>query len=272
MLKKYARENNNHYNCEDCDYTTHKKSSWTQHIKSKKHRNANNANEKYAPNNYISINTSNTIEMTCIQCNKLYKHQSSLSRHKKMCPSRDNIVLSKREYDMILKNTELKGELNSIKNNINIQVHLQEKFPTAINFSQLIHDIPISMKDLEYTSEYGYVEWVSNIILQAVEKCKETYRPIHHILNHPDKSQVGCYIKEQGTWSKDIDGCIFNKGIVNLTHKQFVSLKNWEVDNPKWIQTDTGQQQYNNLVYQIVSNLTQTDLKIQKCVYDRLSL
>lgn len=57
------------YNCEICEYTTKKKSSYDNHMKSKKHINKVNGIEK--PTIY-----------KCVECDKTFKHQSAYSRHK----------------------------------------------------------------------------------------------------------------------------------------------------------------------------------------------
>ena len=40
MLKKYAQNKTERFNCESCDYQTSKKSSWNQHLATRKHMNA----------------------------------------------------------------------------------------------------------------------------------------------------------------------------------------------------------------------------------------
>ena len=55
MLKKYAQNKTERFHCESCDYKTSKKSSWNQHLATRKHMNATkcyinatNAIQKYA--------------------------------------------------------------------------------------------------------------------------------------------------------------------------------------------------------------------------------
>ncbi len=296
MLKKNAQKNDERFHCSHCDYSTSKKSSWNQHLATRKHINATNAifnainaTEKYAQEIMTNI---------CSGCGKKYKHASSLYRHKKICSkyaqteNEEIITMTKKEYNLALENQELKGKLNAYETNIlpnavttainssinshntqniNIQLHLQEKFSSAINFSQLIEDINVSLKELQYTSEHGYIQGVSNIMIKAVKDCDESSRPIHHVPNHPDKTQEGLYIRDCDEWSKDIDGK-FEKGIDSITQKHIDALKEWEQNNPNWYNTESGQEKYNSMVAQITTGVANTREKIKKLIANQVKL
>ena len=314
MLGKYAPKNGEQYYCKYCDYTTCKRSSWNQHLATRKHSNATNAifnatnaTKKYAQESSLP---------KCNACGKCYKHFSSLYRHKKICSKyalflennendennennennendeNEIITMTKKEFNLAMENRELKGKITAYETgilpdavttaitsninsnntqNINIQLHLQEKFSSAINFSQLIEDISVSLKELQYTSEHGYLEGVSNIMIKAVNDCDENSRPIHHIPNHPDKTQQGLYIKDCDEWSKDVDGK-FEKGIDSITQKHIDALKDWEVANPGWYNTDGGQQTYNSMVAEITNGVAKTREKIKKLITRQVHL
>ena len=295
MPQKYAQSPSNSFYCEHCDYLTCKKSSWNQHLGTRKHCNATNAT-----NNATNATKKNALDFNLLECNicgKTYKHSSSLYRHKKICQknalsNNEIITMTKQEYNLALENQELKGKITAYESNIlpnavttainssinsnntqniNIQLHLQEKFSSAINFSQLIEDISVSLKELQYTSEHGYIQGVSNIMIQAVKECDENSRPIHHIPSHPDKNQEGLYIKDCDEWSKDVDGK-FEKGIDSITQKHIDALKEWEMENPSWYNTEDGQQKYNEMVSQITSGVSNTREKIKKLISKQVNL
>ena len=113
MLNKYAQNKTERFNCEQCDYQTSKKSSWNQHLATRKHMNATkcyinatNAIQKYAHD---------LSDITCSVCGKEYKHYSSLYRHKKICSeyapvkthNNELITMTKNEYELALENREL---------------------------------------------------------------------------------------------------------------------------------------------------------------------
>ena len=298
MLKKYAQKKDERFSCSCCDYSTSKKSSWNQHLATRKHMNATNAilNATNAIQKYAHINN----DLSCSECGKQYKHLSSLYRHKKICSkyaqqktgNNELITMTKTEYKLALENRELKGKLDLYESttlpnmvntaingninsnntqNINIQLHLNERFSSAVNFSQFCEDIKVSLKELQYTSEHGYIEGVSNIMIKAVQDIETNNRPIHHVPNHPDKTQQGLYIKECDEWSKDIDGK-FEKGIDSITQKHIDALKEWEEDNPGWFNTDSGQEKYNSMVAEITNGVAKTREKIKKLISTQVKL
>ena len=65
------------FHCKNCDYTTSKKSQWTRHVSTAKHKNAINA-----INDAIQKSSK---ENKCKVCNRVFKHLSSLYRHQKIC-------------------------------------------------------------------------------------------------------------------------------------------------------------------------------------------
>ena len=64
------------YYCEKCDYGTSKKSSYTSHNLSAKHKTAMDINE---------ILPKFCSEFVCKNCDKIYKDNSGLWRHSKKC-------------------------------------------------------------------------------------------------------------------------------------------------------------------------------------------
>lgn len=70
------------FNCNKCDYSTYKKSSWNKHIKTKKHKkNIAIAKKK----GRRRTNLPKDKKFKCIYCEKSYSHRSTLSTHKKTC-------------------------------------------------------------------------------------------------------------------------------------------------------------------------------------------
>ena len=129
VIKKTFR-----FNCEKCNYNTCKKSSWINHLQTKKHNdNGQNKNDnkcicgkKYTNRHNLSrhkktckiINNTENNEETlkmdkkmfqmpknahfCLSCGKSYKFQSSLSKHKKNC----YVIQYDNEDDSQISNTQ----------------------------------------------------------------------------------------------------------------------------------------------------------------------
>ena len=97
--------------CEKCDYATSKKSSYIDHLNSKKH------NKSIISNEILPIFCHTFI---CTNCNKKYKDNSGLWRHKKTCLSnKEEIIKSTQNtgitpemfYDLLNQNNELTKQL-----------------------------------------------------------------------------------------------------------------------------------------------------------------
>ena len=75
-MKKVPEKVPKIFYCKKCDYTTSRKSQWTRHKMTAKHKNGNNGNDD---GNEKSSN------FFCENCGNIYRHKSGLSRHLKTC-------------------------------------------------------------------------------------------------------------------------------------------------------------------------------------------
>ena len=66
------------FTCKICDYITSNKKDFKKHILTRKHKNK-------AKNPQNDNKKSPSVEFVCEFCNKIYKHRSGLSRHRKNC-------------------------------------------------------------------------------------------------------------------------------------------------------------------------------------------
>ena len=68
------------FECKICDYITYKIGNWNRHISTHKHKRLIMANKTSQKNEQH-----NESEFMCENCGKMYKHSSSLCKHKKKC-------------------------------------------------------------------------------------------------------------------------------------------------------------------------------------------
>jgi uncharacterized C2H2 Zn-finger protein len=136
MSTKSTIKNENKYSCEKCDYFTSKKTDYSRHILTDKHkRNVLST----SVNNYSTIEN----DFTCDICNKKYKERTGLWRHKNKgkCKNdniikNDNIRVDKlHDKDQLIimlikENTEFKnimiGKQNMMLEQQNIMIKLIE--------------------------------------------------------------------------------------------------------------------------------------------------
>ena len=183
MITKSCKKVAKKFLCQKCNYSTSRKSSWDKHILTAKHLN----------DNKMVTNGNKFVEFFCEHCGKGYKYKSGLSRHKKKCMAietnfvdtsckklqQQNKLLETVEK-LIEQNTELSKRVGNNNNNkISINVFLNEKCKDAMNLADFVDNIKVSLDDIQYTKEHGYVKGISNIFVKHLTDMNVTERPIH---------------------------------------------------------------------------------------------
>ena len=94
------------FNCISCDFECSKRSDYDRHILTRKHINANDANKK--------------AEAICNKCSLVFKHASSLSRHRKTCNEKNKIIQQEQNISFVIdeiKDTDnVKNEMKTLTN------------------------------------------------------------------------------------------------------------------------------------------------------------
>jgi len=257
MAKKMAKneksrvKNDNDWKCQICEKIFVHQSSLCKHM-SKKHVNkkmakfSQNGKKRVKNGKFFSQNRS----WECIYCKVSYKHQSGLSRHKKKCEGHIKAQLEKelkkeskdemihQLLDMLktqkqVNNTNCHNTTNNINNKININLYLNEDCKNAINLTDFVERIKVSLTDVLKTKNLGYIDGVSQILIKNLENIPQKERPVQC----RDVTPLEYYIKDDNKWSKN--GTI-DSAIGKITKKQAERLKEWTIENPKWSETEEG--------------------------------
>ena len=150
---------------------------------------------------------------------------------------------------------------NNVQNNrFNINVFLNERCKDAINMSDFIKSIQVSLQQLDFTKQNGIVDGLSNVIIENMSKLDLYQRPIHCT----DIKRESLYIKDDDTWEKDVNKEKIKKVIKDISTKQFCALSNWTKENPDFQNNELKQNYYTHTLVAIANNKEHNEDKIIK--------
>ena len=242
------------YCCEICDYNTSRKSSFNKHNLSAKH--INRTISKKLEQKICEPNTYN-----CKNCNKVYKARNSLWYHEQNCKPLDNELLPAADADLkilvidliksnqilqqqmieVCKNgintTNINNNNNNHSNNktFNLNFFLNEQCKDAMNIMDFVDTIQLKISDMERIGELGYVEGISNIIMENLNEMDIYKRPIHC----SDAKREIMHIKDNNVWAKDTaNNDKMRKAIKHITWLNSKLLFAWAADHPGVVYSD----------------------------------
>jgi hypothetical protein len=216
--------NENIHVCLICNYTCSKKSNYNVHLKSNKHI----QNEKLQD---IDKKETKIEEFKNEVISTLITQFSSIldENHKSVLAEQTKLMIEQHKMNKMITDIANKPT-NSITNNnnnnqtnnqqFNLNMFLNETCKDAMNLSDFIENMHVSMEDMEKTGEIGFVKGMSRIImnnLNAIDVCK---RPIHC----SDAKRETLYVKNNGVWEKETDErkktkeIIYRVSRLNLKH------------------------------------------------------
>uniref|UniRef100_A0A6C0F8U2 C2H2-type domain-containing protein n=1 Tax=viral metagenome TaxID=1070528 RepID=A0A6C0F8U2_9ZZZZ len=129
-----------------------------------------------------------------------------------------------------------------------INVFLNEKCKDAMNLTDFVNNMNISLEDLMYTKNYGYNKGISNIFVKHLKDLQPSERPIHC----SDKKRMQFYVRDENKWLKDEKNEKIDKSIHDLSIKQIKHLKEWEMQNPHYLQDEKLLSQWQQLIHEIM--------------------
>ena len=274
--------------CEDCDYSTSKKTDYLKHLSTDKHKKSQNGS-------YLVVNDSEkspkVAQYKC-ECGRVYKYDSGYYRHKKNCS--DKIVVTNKEdvnnKDLIMmlikQNTQLieqNAELakngthnttnshNTISNNktFNLQFFLNETCKDAMNIMDFVDSIKLQLTDLEKVGKIGYVEGISNIINTNLKALDVTQRPIHCT----DNKREVLYVKDEDKWEKEAEEKEkMRKVIKMITNKNIKMLSKFKDVHPDCEKSISKySDEYNKIVIESFGGPGDNDLEKENKIIKNIS-
>ena len=254
---------NSKYFCSNCDYYTNKSSSYNKHLSTRKHIEATNENvatytfecnlcnkvyksrvglwkhkkacKETTGSQSIPTNMSSIIENPSLVIELLKQNQEF----------KDLILEERREFQKIItdqstKMMELEGNMggNNHHNNnttntnshnkFNLNVFLNEQCKDAISLKDFVKNLEISMEEFIETGEIGFVDGLSQVLIQRINDMDIHDRPIHCT----DLKRETVYIKDADKWEKDANKEKFRKAVKGVAYKNERMRPVWYAETP----------------------------------------
>jgi hypothetical protein len=147
--------------------------------------------------------------------------------------------------------TTISNNNKNENNHFNMNMFLNETCKDAMNLSDFMKNLTVTMEDMEITGQLGFVKGMTRIIvnnLNALDVCK---RPIHC----SDAKRETLYVKNNGVWEKETDDKQFTKELIRrVRHLSDIQLSKW-----RYLPKNKGYERYDHhknsefliLVYEI---------------------
>jgi hypothetical protein len=273
-IAKIAK-NRHIYECKNCYYYTYNMYDFKKHNDTIKHK---SVSEAMAIDNFSMDGDKKSPQkkFICLNCNKEYKDNSGLWRHKKKSCEKtiynENNNINKITPELILnvlqqnkeltdlvveqnktiielsknnQNQIINSNINSNNKAFNLNFFLNETCKNAMNITDFVDSINLQLSDLEKVGEIGYVEGISNIIIKNLNALDETKRPVHCT----DKKREIIYVKDQGQWEKDDNKCKLKKAINRIANKNIKLITQFREKYPECKKSDSKiSDKYNKMI------------------------
>jgi len=264
------------YNCQKCNYNCSIKHNFNLHLLSKKHiRNINKEEEKiktYCCNNCNKEFTNNSglwkHKQKCVIIeteNPIQEKTATLIKEEENIkvelpsPISSDVIMefiknSKEIQTFLLEqNKELQKTLvelsknqsivnsnnttnNTTNNQFNLNFFLNETCKDAMNITDFINSLQLTTKDFENTGKVGFIEGISQIIINKLNSFDTSKRPMHCT----DSKRETLYIKDDNVWNKEDDKKTKFKTVVKqIASKNLQQLNRWKEEHPDCIILDT---------------------------------
>jgi len=279
------------FHCDTCDYNTSCKSKYDRHVLTGKHVFLTNETKKGTDDGSTKPHG-----YPCEKCKKIFNSRTTLWRHNNAClldaanATNDSKEEMKQMTSMIMqlmtqnselmsKNSELMNTIremvpvigshnNNTTNNINktknfnIQFFLNETCKDALNISEFVNSLKITLEDLDVSKKHGLVRGITDVMVKGLKELDITKRPIHCT----DKKRETMYIKDNERWEKDETHDRMRNAIIQVARKERNALKDWVEENPDWMETEAKQMEYLTIMRNVCEPIEDDDKNNKKII------
>jgi hypothetical protein len=135
------------------------------------------------------------------------------------------IAISSQATNTIVNNTNTNSN-----NKFNVNVFLDNECKDAMNFEDFVNGIEVSQEDIQNNGRLGFVDGISKIIMDNLNRLSVHQRPIHCT----DWKREVLYIKDDNKWTKETDAKKIRDAIQVVSQKSIRTLHAWKMSNPDY--------------------------------------
>ena len=259
--------------CEKCDFTTMKQNEYDRHIVTNKHKRLHGLHEispTTEPKTFSCIcgkryNHHTSLakhKRTCIRLHTLNESDNVNYEEHKPVVSNQNIVITPEMFmkflndrDEMLKIIKSLSENKNSNNNVishtihdnstninnnnstfNMNLFLNEKCKDAMNIKDFVNSIQLDITDMENVGRLGYVEGMSNILIDNLQKTDIYKRPVHC----SDVKRETLYVKDDNQWARDgPDHPKMVNAVLAVEQKNVALVSQWAKAHPNCMNSHT---------------------------------
>jgi hypothetical protein len=283
--KKVAKVAQN-FKCELCDYTCSKLNHFNKHLATQKHKKVANSDKIVTFSDKKGQKVAHS--MFACKCGKEYRYRQGLSFHKKRCQYiephsldiDDQSIITQLKDIIINQQSQIETQQNQIgdliprignntitnnttqNNKFSIKVFLDEKCKDAINMTDFVNSIKVSLEQLDYTKQYGLADGLSKTIMENMNRLTLYERPLHCT----DVKRETLYIKDDDKWSKDDSRERMKRAIKGVTNANYRALKVWQGVHPEFRKDDRLTDYFTDTIVKLSKSLDGINDKVLKTI------
>ena len=151
--------------------------------------------------------------------------------------------------NMMMSKTTITNN-HTTQNNFNLNIFLNEKCKDALNMSDFISSLKVTIDDLLVTREHGLGESIGRILTHGLSTMDVYKRPIHCT----DLKRDTMYVKDKEIWEKDEQNMKIKQAIDQLSYKQMITIDDWRHDQPDIAVDDELQLKYSTILLKVLTD------------------
>jgi len=295
MMTMMTQKNDDFFICEKCHFISSKKCDFVRHLLTRKHKNDDKKAQKNAEKNVCicgksfkyrqglfvhrktCTNNVNTNSNNGVDSENKIEETVDTKTDKELKDLVKELIkhngeLVKTIHDLVPKigntnigNTNIGNTniTNNMNNSFNLNIFLNDHCKDALNISDFIDSLKITLEDLIFSKTNGISRGITDVMIKGLKELDIHKRPIHCT----DIKRDIMYIKDEDKWCKDDNHKMMKNTIVKIADKERTALQQWAIDNPDWMETERKQLDYLTMVRSIcepIENYENYERKILK--------